>query len=88
VPDLADIIKAEAKDRLILIEDDLLFVATFAPRYRQQADEHAGMLRSRGKDIRMRAFAVEIKEANPRTRIVTKWEKAEGMSLWLRISAE
>jgi hypothetical protein len=62
-----------------------LFIASFAPRYRQQADEFAKRKRKAGKIVEMRGFGVDIQEGNPKTKIVTRWKKSEGISVWIKV---
>lgn len=69
------------KYKLILVEDDYLFFATFSPKYQDLAVACA----QRYPEAVLRDYGVEISEHNPKDKTVKKWKKTEGKSVWLKL---
>ena len=66
----------------------MLFLASMGPQYKEFAEAFARRQKRLGKIVELRAFAVDIQEGNPKTKIVTKWKKSEGLSVWIKIKKD
>lgn len=58
------------------------------PKYKEFAEAFVRRKKRLGKVVELRAFAVDIQEGNPNTKIVTKWKKSEGLSVWIKIKKD